>query len=165
MWVEGCTSETLFVLMKIVKLCQLYRFEQSNAMEYSFSIKKALHCISKTKLQLIFKESALGRVCGKTVSKILEENSFKGFGGNQFQRFWSKFVSKILEENSFKDFGGKLFQRFWRKIVSKILEENCVKDFGGYFFFKDKSRNFSKIVLVLLYALVKRFFVSRINPS
>ena len=73
------------------------------------------------------------------VSKILEENGFKDFGGKLFQRVWRKivseilerFVSKILEENNFKDFGGKVFQRFWRKMVSNILEEFFFKDFGG----------------------------------
>ena len=71
----------------------------------------------------------------KFVSKILEENCFKDFGGKFLNRFWRKFVSNILEENSFKDFGGKLFQRFRRKIVSKIWEENCFKDFERFFYF------------------------------
>ena len=65
----------------------------------------------------------------KIVSKILEEISFKDFGGKLFQWFWRKIVSKILEENCLKDFGGKLFHRFWRKIVSNILEEISFKDF------------------------------------
>ena len=60
---------------------------------------------------------------------LTPKNSFKGFGGIFFQRFWRKivwkilrkFFSKILEENLskifeeifFKDFGGKLFERFF----------------------------------------------------
>ena len=50
----------------------------------------------------------------------MEETSFHDFGGSKFQRFGKKFVSKILDENFFKDFGGNclkdfggnLFQRF-----------------------------------------------------
>ena len=41
-----------------------------------------------------------------------------------------------------------------------ILKENCFKDF---FFFKDKSRNLSKIVSVLVSASVDRFFVSHMR--
>ena len=57
----------------------------------------------------------------KLVSKISEENSFKGL---------RKFVSKMLEEISFKDFGENFFQNFWKR-VSMVLEEISFKDFGG----------------------------------
>ena len=47
-----------------------------------------------------------------------------------------------MEENCFKDFGGNLFQRFWRRIVKKNLKENFSKileaigfnNFGGNLF-------------------------------
>ena len=57
--------------------------------------------------------------------KILEENIFKDFGQNLFQRFLRIIVSKIRGKkfqkdfggNIFNDFGGKLFHRFWTKLV------------------------------------------------
>ena len=53
-----------------------------------------------------------------------------------------KIVSKVLEEISFKDFGGKSLQRFWRKFDSPPLLSASVERVGvsrmGDFFFKTK---------------------------
>ena len=59
----------------------------------------------------------VSKVLEETSFKISEENRFKDFGGNLFQRFWRKLVSKIFKEICFKDFGGSWFQRFWRNFV------------------------------------------------